>query len=966
MIAAYASVKPVVVLVSPSDGLPIFEYPLRHGLILGQHELLFFRETGRDLAASGDRVVQFEIPQDFNVSFQTRSFFGLVTGMGALFGIVWLDGLPDGVEVGPMLSELGRVLEPWVLHAQLSVLKKAKWDDHRSQELAMLYETSYALGHSLNYYRVMTLVMDAIVNVIDVDVIGVLLLGFTKAGDGELIARLSRPVAADLVKRVQHNILKTMVPFLGRDIDTSQISFVTQTQYDVSDTRNPISQMKSFVNVPLIFKDTVLGIVNISTHKLNAYQQNEMTFLHTMVNQMASHLGRLKLVKDSEQTKIGSMIGSMAEGIIMLDELHHLDVINSSARELLDLPGDVSAEDLMDRLVRLGVMDLFYESVLYRKAFLDQTLTFGPVILSANISPVFGSDNVNLGTVMVFRDVTKSIQMERLMSQRLAIIGEVAKVLNSISDLEKLLGILMEFILSFSHAQMGAIQLKMSDGFVTKVHSNFPDKIRRQYRYLNGETISRSVIKSQDSAVILDYDTHSLVNRQAKIAINAYVCIPIKVKNELIGLINVVQKKSEDAQPLMPEDIDTLQMIASLSGAAIHNAALIQETLQAQKTDQELRVAYDIQRRLLPETLPTGDVVSFGAMSRPARAIGGDYYDVFELPDGTVGVIVADIVGKGVPAALFMVMFKTLVQTTIQQGVSQPADLFNRLNELIDQERMFSRFVPAFYGVVDPDTRQLSYCNAGHEPAVWLHEGHFHDLSSENLPLGADAQTVYDGATIQLAPEDVVSIFTDGIIEARDADSAVFGYRRLKRLIREHATAGAARLVDAIGHRVDTFMRGCEQHDDMTIVVIADSVRTVTDVPLKSTTVRVKSRKSEIVVVRRVVDEIATRMRFSESVVFDLKLALNEAQANIIEHVYLGREDGEICVDFHEFSDRLEIFITDYGSGITKRSTKGSADLGQLEGSGLGVFLIHELMDEVEMVRQSHLGSVLKLVKRLN
>lgn len=959
--------NPVALLVSPNDGVLIFEFPAQHGLVLGQHELAFFIKAAQESMDTVQPVLAVSVPDDFSALLPKGCFWVLRTGIGQCFGVVWMAIDKESKWLNQVLTQCSERLLPWVLQAQLSVYRKVKWDNNRLLELSVLYETSYSLGHSLNYYHIITQVFDAIIKVLTVDIASILVLGFAKSGDGELIVRATRPVDESLIKGVHQNVLRTVVPFLGKRVDRSRINFVTQTQYE-NEADTPVDSLRSFVNIPLVFKDTVLGLLNVSTHQLNAYTQNELTFLHTMANQLSSHLGRLKLVRELEQTKIGAMIGSMAEGVIMLDENHHLEVINPAAKGLLGFATHkrkILPDVLLSRLQDLGVLDLFYDSVLNRKQLLDQELSSKDKILSANVSPVMSADNSPLGTVMVLRDVTRVRSMSLLNQQRLSIINEVAKILNSITDLEKLLEILVDFILSVVDAQMGSIQLKMNEGFVTKVHSNFPDKIRLEYRFLNGETISRSVIKSQQACVILDYETNSLVQPNPKVAITSYVCIPIQIKQELIGLVNIVQKAGVNAKRLTNDDIETLQTITSLSGAAIHNAILIQETLQTQKLDQELQVAFDIQRQLLPDTLPESKIMSFGAISRPARAIGGDYYDFFDLGSGKIGVVVADIVGKGVPAALFMAMFKTLIQSMIRD-YHQPGDLFNQLNTVICQERVFSRYIPAFYGVMDMATRSFSYCNAGHEPGLWFRPKRVMNLSSMGLPLGADETVIYDDKTIQLSKSDMICLFTDGIIEARDANGKSYGYTRLKKRIQSGSALPADRLVDSIYQDVDQFMGVCEQHDDLTLLLMNGTVRVdVSDQVIDTLRFKVKSKKSDIAIVRDKMDVFCEHMGFSESDRFDIKLAVNEAQANIIEHVYSGQPSGDISFLLQQFADRVVITIKDYGSGTKKRSTKGEKDLDVLEGSGLGVFLMSHLMDDVDYASQTYLGSELVMTKYL-
>ncbi len=874
-------------------------------------------------------------------------------------------------------KDVGIALDNYLIHQRIENLisdknqlkQRIQKDEEdlkrRVLELTVLYDTSNALGYSLNYYQIVNLVMDSLYKVLHYDIGSIYLLDFVPGG--EIITRVNSPCDQDFIQSIQHNIIAATIPFVRTMIDASKVRLSTESQFKPSQTHlNPL-HLKSFANVPLIFKEEVLGMLSICSTAENIFGRNEMTFLHTMANQLASHLGRLKILKKLEKSKIGSLIHSMAEGVVMFDENKELEIINPMAVELLGLESQkVTAELLEETFMHMGLYSLFQACIKEDRNSINQEYHFNNRILLVNVTAVADDENNRLGTVLVFRDFSELHKVNRVKAQRLEVMSKVNLIIKSITDLNNLLTVIMDFILNVADSEMGSIQLLAHKIYQTKVHSNFPDKVRQSYRLRTGETITDYVIRTHDVLFIEDYLHNPKVNPNAKILLDFYVCVPIIVKNELIGIINIARKCGYSEQKLTQDDIKTLTAITSLIGTAIHNALLYQETLEKQKLDQELRVANEIQTKLLPEKLPQLNRAKFGAISIPAREIGGDYYDFFELDDGNIGFVLADIVGKGVPAGLFMAMLKSILHTHLY-AISSPKEALERLNYLLYRDPVIKKYVPLFYGVFNPYSLVFKYCNAGHEPPMLFSNGKFSNLDTSGFPLGSIAESDYEEKSLRLSNDDILLLFTDGIIEARNTDSQEFGHQMLKSVVKKNQKAGASELVDIIYSSVKKFSLGAKQHDDLTLVVMKiDESNVNDDEPLKFKRIKVDSAKRHIKRIRDEVDIIGKEMGFDDEALFNLKLAINEAHANVIEHAYGGSEHGDIIFSFFIFKDRLEVVIKDFGPGMDQKTTKGKEHLDELEGSGLGVFLIHSIMDKVDYQRNIKIGTELHLTKFLN
>lgn len=840
----------------------------------------------------------------------------------------------------------------------------------RILELNLLYETSNLLGYSLNYSDSVTFLMDSLYKVLHFDVCSVFLLNFIP--DGEIITRLNTPISHKLLTTIHGNLSVALMPFINRKVNPDTMKVTLQTQFSESgETESRGSTISAFANVPLIFKEEVIGMLNVCSLTKDTFSHNEKTFLHTMANQLSSHLGRIKMTKALEKSKISSMIQSMAEGVVMFDENHQLEIINPAAVTILNLQDllPVTSETIISEFKKNGLYQLYEGAIKTGDSAFNNEFNLDDKILSVNITPILTNENEKVGTVIVCHDITEIQKSNRIKTQRLEVINKVNIIIKSISDLESLLEILMDLYIGFTGADLGSIQLKEGNTYQTVVHSNFPDKVRRTYRLNSGETISEYVSRTREILFIKDYPHSRQVKRNPKVLIDYYLCIPITVKNKMIGIINLAHRRNPN-KPLYHitrDDIDTLSTITLLSGTSIHNAYLYQETLKKEKLEQELKVAYTIQTKLLPEKLPSLPSCQFGAISIPAREIGGDYYDFFYLGDHHIGIIIADIVGKGIPAGLFMATLKSILYTHITH-FNSPSEALSKINTILYNDPVINRFVPTFYGILDTDALTFRYSNAGHEPPLLIpnvRESVSIRLDSGGFPLGAFERSDYEEKSVSLNDKSVLLLFTDGVIDARNATLEAYGVTRLQEAIKMNRNAKAPVLVEKIYNDIKTFSQNTPSQDDLTIVAVKidKSAKEKADLPLKTKEIRVTSEKKYVKTIRDEVETMATELGFNESDIYNLKLAINEAQANVIEHAYSSSEKGNIIFRFAMYRDRMEIIIKDFGSGLKQKPIKGEKHLDELEGSGLGVFLIKTVMDKVEYKRTSKVGTELIMTK---
>jgi serine phosphatase RsbU (regulator of sigma subunit) len=247
-----------------------------------------------------------------------------------------------------------------------------------------------------------------------------------------------------------------------------------------------------------------------------------------------------------------------------------------------------------------------------------------------------------------------------------------------------------------------------------------------------------------------------------------------------------------------------------------------QEIRQRELVEQELEVARSIQQASLPKEVPTLEGWQISPFYRPAREVGGDFYDFHFLSEGRVGLVVGDATGKGVPAAL--VMSTTLGMLQLAAGAldsSSPGEVLSKVNETLFARIPSNMFVTCFYCILDPESASLSYANAGHDLPYVLRgsAGECEELRARGMPLGLMPQMSYEEKEIVLQEGDSALFYTDGLVEAHDPQREMFGFPRLRALIAEHAVEGS--LGEFLMEELYSFVgEGWEQEDDITLLTL--------------------------------------------------------------------------------------------------------------------------------------------------
>lgn len=264
--------------------------------------------------------------------------------------------------------------------------------------------------------------------------------------------------------------------------------------------------------------------------------------------------------------------------------------------------------------------------------------------------------------------------------------------------------------------------------------------------------------------------------------------------------------------------------LADQVASTLHQAIVYADTLEYQSTLQELEFAGRIQASFMPKELPLLEGWELAVSLLPARETSGDFFDFFQLSDGKVGILIADVTDKGVGAALYMALSRTLLRTYALEYDVQPDIVFFSANDRIFLDASADLFVTVFYGILDPETGTLSYANAGHNPPFMLSNengGTITALTPTGMPIGVDKDATWTQSSIQMNPGDVLLLYTDGIPDAQNIDGEFFKERSLIEIAQANFGKPADELQKSILDGVNEFVDGAPQFDDITLLVVA-------------------------------------------------------------------------------------------------------------------------------------------------
>lgn len=301
------------------------------------------------------------------------------------------------------------------------------------------------------------------------------------------------------------------------------------------------------------------------------------------------------------------------------------------------------------------------------------------------------------------------------------------------------------------------------------------------------------------------------------------IVLPLRVKGEIFGVM--LAEEAIGGRRFRARRLEMLNGIAQQAALSIQNDLFQREMVARERLETEIQLARQIQQTFIPKTLPRLADWDVAARWRTARQVGGDFYDVFELSNGKLGLFIADVADKGVPAAMFMALTRTLMRAAVLQTDS-PAEALRQVNDLLYPDAEQGMFVTAVYGVLDLQTGRLTYTNAGHNPPLHIRSPlagplpRIERLTRTGMALGVDTGVEIGQASLALAPGDVLFFYTDGITEAFSPTGEMFGEDRLYAVLNSLTPASASEVLEAVDSAVANFTAEAEVSDDITMIVV--------------------------------------------------------------------------------------------------------------------------------------------------
>ncbi len=462
-------------------------------------------------------------------------------------------------------------------------------------------------------------------------------------------------------------------------------------------------------------------------------------------------------------------------------------------------------------------------------------------------------------------------------------------------------------------------------------------------------------------------------------AAGVVMVVPLISQGELIGTLNLGARLSEQGYSI--DDRRLLANLATQAAPAVRVAELVQERageIQVrERLEQEMRVATLIQQQFLPHELPQLPDWQVAAYYGPARAVGGDFYDFIELPDGRIGVVVGDVTDKGVPAALIMARTQSVLRGEAPRLIA-PGEVLRRANEILLPEMPARMFVTCLYLVLEPATGRVVYANAGHLPPYVRTADGVVELRATGMPLGLLPDMAYEERTAVIDPRQSVLLYSDGLIEAHGPAGDMFGFPRLRDLVARERPG--SELIDHLLEQLRAFVgRGWDQEDDITLVALqrtgggehpllvaaAESPsRAPVPGPIADETVGRQvlltltvpgEPGNERMAMARVADVVAS-VGLTPARLERLKTAVSEATMNAIE--YGSQNDPSVPVEIAVWAtaDDLVVSIADRGlSGPIPDAEQPDLDAklaGEQKPRGWGLFLIEHMVDAMEIATE--------------
>ncbi len=409
----------------------------------------------------------------------------------------------------------------------------------------------------------------------------------------------------------------------------------------------------------------------------------------------------------------------------------------------------------------------------------------------------------------------------------------------NVSDFNEITDSILQYVCEMINARSGILLITTSDknyllprGFFgafpplqggenyASIKKQHLDMFNRNVRLKVGDGYIGKAAQSKKSAFYKVAKDYEEFKEQSKVVdVETVIAHPLLYKDEQPGAIAFCNK--EDKTLFTDQDYNLSETLAQHVAIIMNNFRFYNELIRRQRDERELEIAGTIQKNLLPRSIPETKHADIFTFNRPAKDVGGDYYNIIHVDEKRMDVVIADVAGKGVPASLVMVMISTVLKNIIKSNYG-PRRIIAFLNRFLCRESTMERYATLSYVSVDVEQNILQFTNSGHSPLVMYKAatGKFEQIDTPGIPLGIDADQNYLQKQADFHEGDIIALYTDGITEAMNEQNDMFGFERLCRTIKEHHKEKADDIGQALLNEIEMFAAGAEQHDDMTLIIV--------------------------------------------------------------------------------------------------------------------------------------------------
>ncbi len=401
------------------------------------------------------------------------------------------------------------------------------------------------------------------------------------------------------------------------------------------------------------------------------------------------------------------------------------------------------------------------------------------------------------------------------------ILVEVSEVVNSIDDLDEVMDRVVGLTSTLLNVKTCSLMMIEPDGrtMTMRAANGLPKDVIESYEGQVGHGISGYVARTGKPLLIEDVETHPRFARKSKsqYSTKSLLSVPLRSQGQTIGVLNVNNRR--DGGIFTRSDELLLSVLGNFVVTAIEKAQLRERIREHERYEADLAIAREIQESMLPGEVPSTACWTFAARNVAAREVAGDFFDVISLPEEKTCLVIGDVCGKGVPAAVYM--SRVLGHFRVAAGLhSAPEEIMRFVNDLLAPEWTERTFVTALVAVFDDASGQVAFCSAGHHDPLRLSANNtVEEMPSEpGFPLGVEMSFPFEASEVKTEPGDCFFVYTDGVTEAKNGHGDLFGSTRLENALRASGD-GAESVADHIMGAIERYTINAERSDDITLLV---------------------------------------------------------------------------------------------------------------------------------------------------